>query len=116
MDKKFLHIVKSTSLHDMEMHQINTKLGFSGIFTTSELDVLPAKEDSDMLNILKRIIPNGATMESKCSRNNPHPPCIILSIKRLKDTAVLNIIKTDGKWAPEAKREGLELILRCFSP
>ena len=34
----------------------------------------------------------------------------------LKDTAVLNIIKTDGKWAPEAKREGLELILMCFSP
>ena len=34
----------------------------------------------------------------------------------LKDMAVLNIIKTDVKWAPEAKREGLELIRRCFSP
>ena len=28
----------------------------------------------------------------------------------LKDMAVLNIIKTDGKWFPEGKREGLELI------
>ena len=28
----------------------------------------------------------------------------------LKDTAVLNIVKTDGKWDPEGKREGLELI------
>ena len=32
------------------------------------------------------------------------------------ENKILNIIKTDGKWAPEAKREGLELILRCFSP
>ena len=61
------------------MHQINTKPCFSGLFTTSDLDVLPAKEDSDMLNILKRIIPNGAPMDYKCSRNNTHPPpCIIL--------------------------------------
>ena len=41
---------------------------------------------------------------------------LIPRINTLKDTAVLNIVKTDGKWAPEAKREGLELILRCFSP
>ena len=41
---------------------------------------------------------------------------LIPRMNTLKDTAVLNIIKTDGKWAPEAKREGLELILRCFSP
>ena len=40
---------------------------------------------------------------------------LIPRMNTLKDTAVLNIIKTDGKWAPEAKREGLELILRCFS-
>ena len=30
----------------------------------------------------------------------------------LKDMAVLNIIKTDGKWAPEAKRKDLELEIR----
>merc|ERR1712106_484349 len=41
---------------------------------------------------------------------------LIPRMNTLKDTAVLNIIKTDGKWAPEAKREGLELIRRCFSP
>ena len=41
---------------------------------------------------------------------------LIPTMNTLKDTAVLNIIKTDGKWAPEAKREGLELIRRCFSP
>ena len=34
----------------------------------------------------------------------------------LKDTAVLNIVKTDVKWAPEGKQEGLELIRKCFSP
>ena len=33
----------------------------------------------------------------------------------LEDTAVLNIIKTDEKWAPEAKRESLELIRRRCS-
>ena len=41
---------------------------------------------------------------------------LIPRMNTLKDTAVLNIVKTDGKWAPEAKREGLELILMCFSP
>ena len=41
---------------------------------------------------------------------------LIPRMNTLKDTAVLNIIKTDGKWAPEAKREGLELIGMCFSP
>ena len=41
---------------------------------------------------------------------------LIPTMNTLKDTAVLNIIKTDGKWPPEAKRDGLELILRCFSP
>ena len=41
---------------------------------------------------------------------------LIPTMNTLKDTAVLNIVKTDGKWAPEGKREGLELILRCFSP
>ena len=39
---------------------------------------------------------------------------LIPTMNTLKDT--LNIINTDGKWAPEAKREGLELILMCFSP
>ena len=28
----------------------------------------------------------------------------------IETRAVLNIVKTDGKWAPEGKREGLELI------
>ena len=32
------------------------------------------------------------------------------TMNTLKDMAVLNIIKTDGKSAPEAKREDLELI------
>ena len=40
---------------------------------------------------------------------------LIPTMNTLKDTAVLNILKTYGKWAPEAKREGLELIRRCFS-
>ena len=34
----------------------------------------------------------------------------------IETRAVLNIIKTDGKCAPEAKRDGLELIRRCFLP
>ena len=34
---------------------------------------------------------------------------LIPTMNTLKDMAVLNIIKTDGKWAPEGKREGLEL-------
>ena len=33
----------------------------------------------------------------------------------IETRAVLNIVKTDRKWAPEGKREGLELIRRCFS-
>ena len=28
----------------------------------------------------------------------------------IETRAVLNIVKTDGKWAPEGKREGLKLI------
>ena len=39
---------------------------------------------------------------------------LIPTMNTLKDMAVLNIIKTDGKCAPEAKREDLELIRRCF--
>ena len=35
---------------------------------------------------------------------------LISRMNALKDMAVLNIIKTDGKCAPEAKREDLELI------
>ena len=35
---------------------------------------------------------------------------LIPTMNTLKDMAVLNIIKTVGKCAPEAKREGLELI------
>ena len=38
------------------------------------------------------------------------PKTLIPTMNTLKDTAVLNIIKTVGKWAPEGKREGLELI------
>ena len=34
----------------------------------------------------------------------------------IETRAVLNIVKTYGKWAPEGKREELELIQRCFSP
>ena len=41
---------------------------------------------------------------------------LIPTMNTLKDTAVLNIVKTDGKGAPEGKREGLELIRRCFLP
>ena len=37
-------------------------------------------------------------------------------INIIETRAVLNIVKSDGKWAPEGKREGLELIRRCFSP
>ena len=33
----------------------------------------------------------------------------------IESRAILNIVKTDRKWAPEDKREGLELIQRCFS-
>ena len=33
----------------------------------------------------------------------------------IETRAVLNIVKTDRKCAPEGKREGLELIRRCFS-
>ena len=43
------------------------------------------------------------------------PKTLIPTMNTLKDMAVLNIIKTDGKCAPEAKREGLELIRRFFS-
>ena len=35
---------------------------------------------------------------------------LIPTMNTLKDTAMLNIVKTDGKWAKEGKREGLELI------
>ena len=31
---------------------------------------------------------------------------LIPRIHTLKDTAILNIVKTDGKWAREGKREG----------
>ena len=41
---------------------------------------------------------------------------LIPRMNTLKYMAVLNIIKTDGKCAPEAKRKDLELIRRCFSP
>ena len=41
---------------------------------------------------------------------------LIPRMNTLKDTAVLNIIKTDGKWAPEGKQEGLEFIRMCFLP
>ena len=34
------------------------------------------------------------------------------SMNIIETRAVLNIVKTDGKWAPEGKREGLELIRR----
>ena len=44
------------------------------------------------------------------------PKTLIPTMNTLKDTAVLNVVKTDGKWAPEGKREGLELIQMCFSP
>ena len=37
-------------------------------------------------------------------------------INIIETRAVLNIIKTDGKCAPEAIREDFELIRRCFSP
>ena len=33
-------------------------------------------------------------------------------INIIETRAVLNINKTDGKWAPEGKREDLEIILR----
>ena len=33
----------------------------------------------------------------------------------IETRAVLNFVKTDRKWAPEEKGEGLELIQRCFS-
>ena len=33
----------------------------------------------------------------------------------IQTRAVLNIMKTDRKWAPEEKREGLDLIQRCFA-
>ena len=39
---------------------------------------------------------------------------LIPTMNTLKDTAFLNIIKTDGKCAPEAKREDLELIRWFF--
>ena len=35
---------------------------------------------------------------------------LIPTMNTLKDMAVLNIMKTDGKCAPEAKRQDLELI------
>ena len=44
--------------------------------------------------------------------------CKILNSRMniIETRAVLNIIQKDGKCAPEAKREGLELIRRCFLP
>ena len=43
---------------------------------------------------------------------------LIPRIHTLKDTAILNIVKTDGKWAREGKREGkregLELIIQLY--
>ena len=33
----------------------------------------------------------------------------------IETRAVLNFVKTDRKWAPDDKREGLDLIRRCFS-
>ena len=33
----------------------------------------------------------------------------------IETRAVLDSVKTDRKWAPEGKREGLELIRMCFS-
>ena len=38
------------------------------------------------------------------------PKTLIPTMNTLKDMAVLNIMKTDGKCAPEAKRQNLELI------
>ena len=35
-------------------------------------------------------------------------------INIIETRAVLNIVKTDRKWFPEGKREGLELNRRCF--
>ena len=40
---------------------------------------------------------------------------LIPRMNTLKDTAVLNIIKTDGKWAPEAKRERAGINPKVFS-
>ena len=40
------------------------------------------------------------------------PKTLIPTMNTLKDMAVLNIMKTDGKCAPEAKRQNLELIRR----
>ena len=37
---------------------------------------------------------------------------LIPTMNTLKDMAVLNIMKTDGKCAPEAKRQDLELTRR----
>ena len=44
--------------------------------------------------------------------------CMTLNsrINIIETRAVLNMDKKVGKWAPEAKREGLELIRKCFSP
>ena len=39
---------------------------------------------------------------------------LIPRMNTLKDTAVLNNVKTDGKWALEGKREGLEFIQQLF--
>ena len=39
---------------------------------------------------------------------------LIPTMNTLKDMVVLNIIKTDGKSASEAKWEDLELILMCL--
>ena len=39
---------------------------------------------------------------------------LIPRMNTLKDTAVLNIIKTDGKCAPEAKREGPRINPKVF--
>ena len=44
------------------------------------------------------------------------PKTLIPTMNTLKDMAVLNIIKTNGKCTPEATWEDFELIRRCFSP
>ena len=36
-------------------------------------------------------------------------------MNNIETRAILNIVKTDRKWAPEGNREGLELIRKCFS-
>ena len=97
------------------------------------LDKVSLKKLFPMMNILKVRIFN---IENRKYANVRKRPCtglwkwlymavksnfqqvllktLIPRMDTLKDIAVLNIVKTDGKCAPEAKRE--ELIRRCFSP